>query len=70
MAFEALQASITLILEEIEKRPDDRHILHEQLREKIFELRALGLPVPRDILRLEDQLLQDEADDMYDNLPV
>lgn len=70
MAFEQLKAGIALILEEIEKRPEDRHILQEELREKIAELRALGLPVPDDILRLEDELEQDEADDTFDNMPV
>ncbi|MCO8146397.1 hypothetical protein NHN26_14305 [Rhodovulum tesquicola] len=70
MAFEQLKAGIALILEEIEKRPDDRHILQEQLREKIAEFRAMGLPVPEDILRLEEQLGDDDADDIYDNMPV
>ncbi|HDR27119.1 hypothetical protein [Rhodovulum sp.] len=70
MAFEQLKAGIALILEEIEKRPDDRHILQEQLREKIAEFRAMGLPVPEDILRLEEQLGGDDADDIYDNMPV
>lgn len=70
MAFEQLKAGIALILEEIEKRPEDRHVLQEELREKIAELRALGLPVPEDILRLEAELEDDDADDMYDNMPV
>jgi len=70
MAFEQLKAGIALILEEIEKRPEDRHVLQEELREKIAELRALGLPVPDDILRLEAELEEDEADDIFDNMPV
>jgi len=70
MAFEQLKAGIALILEEIEKRPEDRHILQEELREKIAELRALGMPVPEDILRLEQQLEDDDSDDLYDNMPV
>lgn len=70
MAFEALKAGIALILEEIEKRPEDRHILQEELREKISEMRAMGQPVPDDILRLEQQLEDDDADDIFDNMPV
>lgn len=70
MSFEALKAGIALILDEIEKRPEDRHILQEELREKIAELRALGLPVPEDIVRLERQLADDEADDLYNDMPV
>ena len=70
MAFEQLKAGIALILEEIEKRPEDRHVLQEELREKIAELRSLGLPVPEDILKLEAELEEDDADDMFDNMPV
>jgi len=70
MAFEQLKAGIALILEEIEKRPEDRHVLHEELREKIAELRSLGLPVPEDILKLEAELEEDDADDTFDNMPV
>ncbi|WP_212523879.1 hypothetical protein [Actibacterium sp. MT2.3-13A] len=70
MAFEQLKAGIALILEEIEKRPEDRHVLQEELREKIAEFHALGLPVPEDILRLESELEQDDADDIFDNMPV
>ncbi|MCE8470288.1 hypothetical protein LZ189_14795, partial [Rhodovulum sulfidophilum] len=64
MAFEQLKAGIALILEEIEKRPEDRHVLQEELRGKIAELRALGMPVPEDILRLEQELEDDGSDDL------
>ncbi|SPF76879.1 hypothetical protein ALP8811_01896 [Aliiroseovarius pelagivivens] len=70
MAFEELKASISLILDEIAKRPEDRHVLQEQLREKIAELDKLGLPVPEDIRRFEDELEQDDADDLFDNMPI
>ncbi|ANB34018.1 hypothetical protein M2324_002592 [Rhodovulum sulfidophilum] len=70
MAFEQLKAGIALILEEIEKRPEDRHVLQEELRGKIAELRALGMPVPEDILRLERELEDDGSDDLYDDMPV
>ncbi len=68
MAFEELKAGIALLLEEIEKRPEDRLELQEELREKIAEFRALGLPVPEDILRLEQELEQPEADELYKKL--
>lgn len=70
MAFEQIRAGIALILDEIEKRPADRHILHEQLREKISELRTLGLEVPLELQRLEEELEEDEADDLFDNMPI
>lgn len=70
MAFEDIKASISMLLDEIVARPEDRHVLQEQLREKIAELEVIGLPVPEDFKRLEDDLSQDEADDMFDNMPV
>lgn len=70
MAFENLKAGIALILEEIEKRPEDKHVLQEELREKISELRALGLPVPADIAKFEKDLEADDSDDIFDNMPV
>ena len=70
MAFEALRAGIALILQEIEKRPQDRHILQEELREKVAELRAMGLPVPEDIARLMAELEDDDADELFNNMPV
>ena len=68
MAFEELKAGIALILEEIEKRPEDRLMLQEELREKISEFRSLGLPVPEDIARLEKELEKPEADALYKKL--
>ncbi len=56
MAFEALKAGIYMILDEIEKSPEDRLELEEQLREKLEELKSLGLPLPEDLVKLEEYL--------------
>jgi len=53
MAFEELKAGIAMLMDEIAKRPEDTHVLQEQLREKISEMKTLGQPVPEDILALE-----------------
>ena len=53
MPFESLKASIYLLLEEMTEQPKDLHQLQEQLREKISEFRALGLPVPEDFIQAE-----------------
>lgn len=65
MAFEALKIQAYMILDEIAARPADRHILQENLREKLSELRAMGLPLPQDLVDLERALEQDEADLVY-----
>ncbi len=68
MAFEDLKIAISMILDEIEKAPQDAHILQEQLREKLSELKSLGLPVPENLQRFEDELEDEDA--FFDNMPV
>ncbi len=70
MALEEIKAAIDLLMAEIVERPEDRHVLQEQLREKIAELRALGLPVPADLKQFEEDLSDDDSDDVFDNMPV
>lgn len=61
MPFETLKASIYSLLEEIAGQPQDRHALHERLREHMQELRAMGQPIPEDLQALEDWL-EDELE--------
>lgn len=66
MAFESMKAGIAALMDEIVKRPEDRHVLQEQLRERISELESMGLPVPEDYKKFEDKLSEDGADEIYD----
>lgn len=70
MAFEDLKAAIAALMDEIAARPEDRHVLLEELREKVAELEALGLPVPEDYVRLMAKLAEDDSGDLFDNIPV
>jgi len=65
MAFEDMKAGIAALMDEIMKRPEDRHVLQEQLRERISELESMGLPVPEEYKRFEDELSEDDADTIY-----
>ncbi len=56
MAFENIKAAIDALMDEIVARPKDLHVLQEQLREKLSELRSLGLPIPDDLQQLEEEL--------------
>lgn len=56
MAFEDIMAGIERLLGEIGKRPHDRHELYFDLHEKLNEMRATGMSVPDDLLRLEREL--------------
>lgn len=54
--FETLKASIYSLLDEIIAQPDDPHVLHERLRETLQDMRALGQPMPEDLVALEHWL--------------
>ena len=56
MAFEDLKAKLALLLNQMENQPEDRHELYLQIREKLNEMRAFGLPLPDDLVRLEREL--------------
>lgn len=56
MALEEIKARIGLLMQEMVNQPEDAHEIQEQLREKLGELRALGLPLPADLVALEKQL--------------
>ncbi|MBL8791119.1 MAG: hypothetical protein JNM45_11505 [Rhizobiales bacterium] len=56
MALEELEAQINLLLTSIEENPEDIHELHELIRQKLAQIRALGLPMPADLVELEQRL--------------
>ncbi len=56
MAFEEIKARISMLLAEMESRPEDSHELYLQLRERIGEMKAMGYEVPADFLKLERRL--------------
>lgn len=66
MAFEALKAAIFTLMDEIEATPEDRHILQEQVREKLSEMKTLGLPMPADLVALEQALEAAQTDAGFD----
>lgn len=81
MALEAIKAAIDELMDEVVARPEDAHMLREQIREKLSEYEALGLAVPDDLKKLVDDLSEaDTGDDSegeggggdggFDNLPV
>ncbi|WP_353643499.1 hypothetical protein [Mesorhizobium sp. WSM2239] len=56
MALEQIKAQISLLLEGMVNQPADDHEVREQLREKLNELRAMGMPLPDDLVALEKSL--------------
>lgn len=63
MALEEFKARIALLLDEMAARPEDAHVLQERVREHLQDLKAMGMPLPEDLVALEQALEEDfEAD--------
>ncbi|HUU24329.1 MAG TPA: hypothetical protein VMW68_01995 [Methyloceanibacter sp.] len=56
MAFEDLKAELALLINQMENQPEDRHELYLQIRERLNEMRAFGMPVPEDLVKFEAEL--------------
>jgi hypothetical protein len=61
MAFEDFRIRIAMLLDEIARNPEDAHELQETLRERLAEMQGLGLPLPDDLVGLEE-FLEDDLD--------
>lgn len=59
MSFENLKAGIALLMEQASETPGDAHVIYEEVREKLAELKGFGLPLPQDLVALEQQLRAD-----------
>ncbi|MDX2317365.1 MAG: hypothetical protein QNK17_03000 [Hyphomicrobiaceae bacterium] len=56
MAFEDLKAELALLVNQMENLPEDRHELYLQIRERLNEMRAFGMPLPADLVEFEEKL--------------
>jgi hypothetical protein len=56
MAFEEFRLQLAMLMDEIARNPADAHELQESLRERLAEMQALGLPLPDDLVGLEEFL--------------
>jgi len=45
MAFDDLKAELALLINQMENQPEDAHELYQQVREKLNEMRAFGMPL-------------------------
>ena len=56
MAFEAIKTEIRALLERTIDEPQDAHEMHQQLLERLNQMRATGMPLPDDLVELEKRL--------------
>lgn len=63
MAFEQLKTEIGLLLTQMQNEPEDPHEIYLTLKNKLSELKACGMPLPDDLVKLEQDLERDFAAD-------
>ena len=56
MAFEDKEAELGLLLTQMQNEPVDLHELYEQIRQKLNEMKAYGMPLPADLVQFEHYL--------------
>ena len=52
-----LEAALSLLIDELEGDQGDRHEIYMRLRTIFQSMRAMGIPLPDDLLRLEEKLV-------------
>ncbi len=70
MAFEDKEAELGLLFTRMQEQPEDRHELYEQIRQKLNELKAYGMPLPQDLVEFERDLEAEFAAAVVDNRPA
>jgi hypothetical protein len=63
MDTEEWQAALSLLLQDAEGELGDRHEIHERVRQTLDGMRAVGMPLPDDLVRLEQALEAEFAEE-------
>ena len=64
MDLQQLEAAIIEMIEEAEGNQGDAHEIYLRVRQMLDQLRAMDMPPPDDLVRLERELEKDFAKDM------
>lgn len=61
-----IEAAISLLVDEMEGEQGDRHEIFMRIQQMLSTMRAEGLPVPEDLVRLEAELAAEFEADLKD----
>ena len=67
MSFEDKEAELGLLFGRMQKAPEDWGEVYEQIRQKLNELKAYGMPLPEDLVEFERDLEAEFAAEKEDN---
>jgi hypothetical protein len=63
MRIDEIEAEVSLLINQMTGQPHDRHEIYLQLKQKMSELRAFGMPIPQDFIDFEKALEREFARD-------
>ena len=66
MAFEDKEAELGLLVGKMRNAPQDWFELYGQIHQKLHELKALGMPLPADLVQFEHDLEAEMTAQQYD----
>ncbi len=66
MAFDLIKLEIAQLLTEMQNEPEDKHEIYLALVEKLNQLKATGMPLPDDLVRLERELEEEFSNELKD----
>ena len=66
---EEIEAAILELMEEMEGEQGDAHEIYQRLRQILDGMRAMGMPVPDDLARMEESLSAELEADAADRAP-
>ena len=56
MSFDKLKTDLSFLLTAMQNEPEDAHEIYLQIQDKLNELKAFGMPLPEDLVKLEAEL--------------
>ncbi|MFC1674068.1 hypothetical protein ACFL12_08030 [Pseudomonadota bacterium] len=64
MDIQDLETLATEVLQQFESGEVERHELHEKVRQTLSQMRAFGMPLPDDLVALEQELEREFEDEV------
>lgn len=64
MDMDDVKAELGILMTRMQNEPQDRHELYLMIMEKLNEMKAYGMPLPEDLVKLEAALEAEFAADM------
>lgn len=58
-----IEAALLELLEEMNGEPGDAHEIYQKLRQTLDSMRAMGMPLPDDLVQMEKELSAEFEDD-------